>query len=400
MRRTYKYRVYPNEAQKAWLAQSFGNCRWLWNHMLDVRQQAYKERGETLSGYDCDRLLTALKKDNPWLKETPISSLQQVDADLDHAFKAFFSNRRKGRVVSRRRDPKTGRPRNPYGHPRYHGKKGARESICIKQGSGSSSPTIYVDDDGRLRLPKMPGTLKVHWSRMPEGAVKRVTLSRDRCGDYFVAILCDGVEPEPQDHPKGNVGLDMGVKHMLVASGGEVVDALQALGRNWARLARLQRKLSRAQEGSNRYRKLRRRVARLHRRIANMRKDFQDKLATSIAKGYAVVSVEDLETKWWWQDGPMAKKAQEAALGQFMALLEQRCERYGSRFVRVGRTFPSTQLCSACGVKAGPKGKEGLKVRRWVCPECGTAHDRDLNAAANIDREGLRILQAALRQAA
>ncbi len=328
-----------------------------------------------------------LKKELPWLRETPAQSLQQVDADLDHAFKAFFANARRGRVVSRRRNPATGRVKNPYGHPQFHGKGKAKDSITFMNQDGC----VRVEA-GRPRLPKMPGTLKVVWSRPVESTVKRATVSRDRAGDYWVSVLCDGLGPEPVCHPRASVGVDVGVRALAVLSTGEVVQGVRALADAQKRLARLQRRLSRKRPGSANHRKLRVRIARLHRRVARLRRDLHDKAATSIAKTYGAVCVEDLATKGWWRDGRLVKGAQDLAPAQFLRLLEERCERYGARFQKVGRYYPSTQTCSACGARTGPKGASNLGVREWTCPVCGARHDRDVNAARNIEAEGLRLL--------
>lgn len=391
--RAFKYRIYPNEEQKTWLAQSFGNARFLWNYMLALRIRMWKEQQVTLSRFDCDKLLPALKEEYEWLANTPSQALQQVNADLDLAFKAFFKNIKINRVVSKKRNKETSKLKNPYGFPQFH-KKGfhkkgkCRDSFCIK----NQNDCIRIEDN-RLRIPKCPGTLKVVWSRQIEGNIKRITIERDKVGDYFVSILCDNVCPDWVEHKEYAIGIDMGIKTFVTLSTGEIIEGQRELQKALKKLRRLQRKLSRKDPESNNYKKLQCVIAKLHRRIARLRRDFQDKLTTLIAKTYEIVCVEDLSTKWWWKVKSLVKKAMDYAPGQFLRLLKEKCEKYGSAYIAIDKFYPSTQLCSACGTKAGPKGREGLGVREWDCPQCKTHHDRDVNAAINIKQEGLRMLK-------
>ena len=181
---------------------------------------------------------------------------------------------------------------------------------------------------------------------------------------------------------------------IIVCSDGERVEAPKHFRKSEHKLAKRQRAFSRTQKGSNGHEKARLKVARCHQKIKNQRNDFLQKLSTKLINENQVICLEDLSVKGMERNHKLAKSVSDASFGRFVEMLEYKAEWYGRKVVKIDRFYPSTQLCNGCGYRnESIKGVRGLKVREWVCPECGEVHDRDLNAARNILKEGLKSIE-------
>ncbi len=232
-------------------------------------------------------------------------------------------------------------------------------------------------DNGRLRLPKI-GDLRVHWSRDLPAPPSSVTIIRDAAGRYFASFVVQA-PGDPLPPAESEVGIDLGLTHFAVLSGGAKVAAPRFLRQAARRLRKLQKALARKITGSNRRRKAVVAVARAHARVADTRRDFHHKLSTTIIRDNQAVHVEDLAVVGLARTR-LAKSVHDAGWARFTAMLEYKAARHGRSFGRVDRWFPSTRLCSVCGVIGE---KLPLNIRSWTCP-CGAVHDRDLNAARNV----------------
>ncbi|WP_251091510.1 transposase [Streptomyces sp. Caat 7-52] len=361
MQLRYNYRAYPDANQRRALARAFGCARVVWNDCLRARKEAHAAGLPYVSSAMLSKTHITEAKRTPelaWLAEVSAVVLQQSLRDLDTAYKNFFDGL-KGK-----------RPR--VGAPRYKSKKDTRQSIRLNTNSFS------LQDNGTVYVAKV-GNLKVKWSRRLPAAPTSLTVTKDSSGRYFLSFVVD-TEPEYLPERDEETGIDLGLSAFAVLSGGRKVAAPRFLRRAEKKLKRLQRELSRKAKGSNNRNKARIKVARQHAKVADRRRDWHHKESTRILRDNQAVYVEDLAVSGLGRTR-LAKSVHDAGWSQFVRMLEYKAAKYGRYFARIGRFEPTSQVCSACGVKDGPK---PLHVREWTCQECATVHDRDINAARNI----------------
>ncbi len=386
-KRAFKYRFYPSPAQASFLGRSFGATRFVWNRALALRTAAYAFDGTRLFGEDLINMLPAWKKnpDTEWLGEVSSVVLQQTLRDQDRAFNNFFAS-----CTGKRKGPK-------MRYPRFKTRNSRKSLRFTKQG--------FTYQNGEIRLAKMiDKPLNIVWSRpLPEGVTpSSVTVSQDAAGHWFISILCEEIVTPLAETGK-MVGVDLGVKTFAVLSDGEHVEHPKLLARKAKRLARYQRVASRrkptpGQAASKNYMKAKIRVAKQHVKVADARRDFLHKITTDLVTRFDVVVLEDLHVAGMKRNRRLAKSISDSGWGEFRTLLEYKTQWYGKRIVVIDRWHPSSRLCSTpdCGWK---NSKLKLSERSWTCLECGTLHDRDLNAAKNIRAAGLAVVQRELDKA-
>ncbi|MEV5412632.1 RNA-guided endonuclease TnpB family protein [Thermopolyspora sp. NPDC052614] len=363
MQLRYNFRLYPTAGQRQALARAFGCARTVYNDGLRARREAHANGQPYISDADLSkRVITQAKRtpERSWLGEVSAVVLQQALADLNTAYRNFFAS-----LTGKRKGPKVA-------PPRFRSRKDNRQAIRF-----AKNARFQVTVGGKLRLPKI-GDVPVRWSRDLPSAPSSVTVVKDAAGRYFASFVVEaGQEPLPET--ASEVGIDLGLSHFAVMSDGRKIDNPRFLRRAERRLKKAQKDLSRKAKGSNNRKKAVVKVARAHARVADARRDFTHKLSTAIIRENQAVMVEDLSVKGLARTR-LAKSVHDAGWARFTAMLAYKAARHGRILVKVGRWFPSSKLCSACGAVAESM---PLNVREWTCP-CGQVHDRDVNAARNI----------------
>jgi putative transposase len=367
MRKTFKYRLFPTAAQRAALEAQLDRCRWVYNHTLEVRREAWGERQESLSRYDTNRLLTEWRAANHWLAEGHAQAMQEAQKRVDLAFRAFFRRIKAGEKP---------------GYPRFRGKE-RYDSFTFPQPKGN----WRFLGDGRLRLSKI-GEVRIKMHRPLEGEVKTLTLQRDRLGNWYACFSCI-VEPRPLPVSGEMVGVDLGLSTFAVLSNGERIARQRWMDRDGHNIARLQRKKERYPKGSPERRRVLRALNHSYQRAANRRGNFTHQESRKLVNRFGLIVFENLDIRDMQSNGNRAinRGIADVAWGRFVQYTRFKAEEAG-RVCLLVDPRGTTQECSGCG-NTVPK---DLSVRVHDCPYCGLRLDRDLNASLNVLGRGLASL--------
>ncbi|MCX5441088.1 MULTISPECIES: RNA-guided endonuclease TnpB family protein [unclassified Streptomyces] len=363
VKRAFKYRFYPTDAQAAELSRTFGCVRKVYNLALAARTEAWA-RQERINYNATSAMLTAWKKTGElaFLNEVSSVPLQQTLRHLQTAFTNFFAKRAK--------------------YPRFKSKKKSRKSA-------EYTTSGFRFRAGELTLAKMARPLDIVWSRpLPEGvSPSTVTVSQDAAGRWFVSLLCEDPAIAPLAAADAAVGIDVGLEHLLTLSTGEKIANPRHERQDRAALAQAQRRMAKKEQGSANRARARRKVAKIHARIADRRRDHLHQLTTRLVRENQTIVIEDLTVRNMVKNRKLARAISDAAWSDLRSMLEYKAAWYGREVIAVDRFFPSSKLCSHCG---SVQGTMPLHVRIWTC-ECGTTHDRDVNAARNLLAAGLAV---------
>lgn len=357
MLKAYKFRIYPTDEQEIYLAKTFGCVRFVYNKMLAERIQMYENKSE-------DKLPTPAKYkiEFEWLKEVDSMALCNAQMNLNKAYANFFRDK-------------------SIGFPKFKSKKKNKFSFTTNNQKGSVG--IYY---GKLRIPKLKSMIKIKQHREIKGIIKSATISKVPSGKYFVSLL---VDEEYVSLPKNDnqVGVDLGISDIAILSNGVKFPNPRYLKISSMKLANEQRKFSRMQKGSNNYIRQRIKVAKIHENITNQRKDYIHNITAYLIKNFGEIYLEDLSSSNLMKNKRLAKAIADVSWFEFNRQLEYKGSWNNRTVQKISRWFPSSQICSSCGVNSG---KKPLNIRKWKC-ECGVEHDRDTNASINILNEGKRV---------
>ena len=363
IRKTYKFRIYPNNKQINKLSVYFGNVRFVYNYFLSERKEQYASFGKSDNYYEQQHKLTLLKQqeDYSFLNQTACITLQASLRNLENAYTRFFTKK--------------------SGFPKFHKKKSKQSFI--------STQNIKFKDD-RICFVGFKEGIKCKLHRIIEGKMKQLTIVKYPSGKYYVNISTE-LEIEEKQNQFNEVGIDLGIKNLLITSDGDKYDNPKFINKYQKQLVKAQQHLSRKKKGSNNYESQRIKVAKIYEKITNCRQDNLHKITCLLTHKYSDIYLEDLNVKGMQQNHHLAKSVSDCSWYSFINMLEYKGQWYGCKIHKINRRYPSSKTCSNCNfiVDSLP-----LNVREWDCPVCHTHHDRDVNAAINILKEGKRELSA------
>ena len=367
MLKAYKYRIYPNKRQEKKKKKTFGCCRFVYNQTLDYRQKLYEIRKEYMNKIACNNYVNqVLKKEYEWLREVDKFALTNAVYNMDSAYQKFFKEH--------------------AGYPKFKSKRDNKKSYSTNL-TGTNIDVSF--ENNKIKLPKLKWVkAKMHHKFI--GKIKSATISQNPSGKYFVSILVE-TEHIPMESTGAMIGIDLGVKDLLITSDGEKFDNIHTTKKYEYKLVKEQRRLSHKVKGSKNWKKQRIKVARIHEKIHNTRVDYLHKISHKLISENQVIVSEDLVVSNMVKNRNLAKAISDCGWYELTRQLSYKAEWNNRKYIKIGRFTKSSQPCNVCGyINTGTK---NLSVRQWICPKCGTVHNRDINAAINILNEGLRLLE-------
>jgi putative transposase len=353
--KAYKVRIYPNREQEQKLLQTIGACRWVYNYYLDLQINAYLQTGKNIPYVDLARDLTKLRNSGeyPWLKEVQSFPLQQSLRTLDTSYNRFF--------------------RKLSSTPRFKSRKDIRQSFRKPKDWAIKGHKIQVQGD----------IIVAFRGRTPSSntILKSLVISKTPTDKWFASMVAEEEVAAPSGL-NGSIGIDLGLTHTAITSGGQKFDNLTIAKKRAKRLKCLQQSLARKQKDSHHREKARLELARLYERIANQRMNHLHQVSSAITgKNHALIAVEDLSVVNMMKNHSLAGSISDVSWGELIRQLEYKQQWRGGQFVKIDRFFPSSKTCSNC-LKVTDS--LPLSIRHWTCQHCGAEHDRDINAAKNI----------------
>ncbi len=366
--KAYKFRLYPNDLQKEKIHSFIGATRFIFNYFLDLKKKSYEEDKKTLTKFECCKLVTRiLKAEHPWIKTIDSLAIRAAIFDLDDAYQRFYRGN---------------------GYPKFKSKYKSRASYR----------TTYVNDNIRLdldrkviRLPKLKD-VKIRGYRhlnQLKGRIINVTVTKETTGKYYVSVLCEENKKIEEINYKSIVGVDLGIKDLIVTSDGDVYKNPQSIKRFEKRIKRKQRELSRRKKGSQNYRKTKIKLAILFKKLKNARKYLIHSITNKLIKDYDLIAVENLQVNNMLKDKKLSKLISDASFHEIKRVLKYKTEWQGKRLIEIDTYYPSSQICSRCDFRNHEM--KSLTKRVYECECCGNKLNRDLNASVNIMFEGLKM---------
>ena len=375
----FRYRIYPKDNQIEQIENMFKAKRYVWNYFLNINKHRLSRHKSVLNYNKMSRLLTLLKKKQTWLNSCEKSVLQNVLKVQYQTFLKFF--------------------KKECGFPKFKSYKENYQSIKMNYTNGNigilekdieyTSSGKFKKQNCKIKLPKVK-QIKIAYSRQYEGRIVSCTLSRDTDNKYYISLCCVEIKQQVTGQTGAAIGIDLGIKEFATTSDNKVINNPKFYRKYESKMKKAQKKLSKRKKGSNNRNKQRLKVNKWHKKITSCRIDFLQKLSTQLIKDYDIISMEDLASSNMMKNHKVAKSIADASFFEFNRQLEYKARWNTKTILRIGRFYPSSQICSHCGNQSSQT--KDLGIRTYICEKCGLEIDRDYNASINILNEGLRIL--------
>lgn len=368
MLKAIKIRLYPNQIQQTYINQLLGSSRYVYNKCLNFKSLEYELWNNPTGIKDTGKFLLELKQNNPWLKDSHSKVLQQSLINLETAFKNFFK--------------KTSN--YPTLKSKHHNQSCRFPVDAISGIKGNRINIIKALWDIHFKC----SSKDMSYLNKNQSLIKSGTLSKTKSGNYYFSILIDKPNKELNKPNNYITGIDVGIKNFIIGSEGAVYENLKFKRSNQSKLNKLHKSLSRKQKGSSNRTKAKIRLAWFYEKLNNQKEYYLHSIINQLLNDNQIIVIEDLNVSGMMKNHKLAKSIQELSLNKFKTMLEYKASWYGREVIKIDRFYPSSKTCGSCGYV---NHELTLNDREWVCPNCGTIHDRDLNAARNIKNEGLKI---------
>ena len=375
MYKAYRFRLYPTTNQIELIHKTFGCTRVVYNHYLEKQKALYDEGKDSLSCFDMIKDLKNFQVERPYLKEVDSCSLRCSLFNLDDAFKRWYK----------------GQGEYPKFKGKYNSKRSYRTNCISSTYKDKTYQSIEVDLKRHIiKLPKLK-EVSIKGYRDLEyllGRIINATIEQASTLKYYVSVLVEEDDVYTKLKPRKIIGIDLGIKDIVITSDNEKIENPRLIEKYEKRIKRCARELSRRVKGSNNYNKTKKKLAVLHQKLNNARRHFIHQITKKLVIENDIIVTESLKLKDMIEEKRLSKQLTNVSLGELCRVLEYKAKIYGKKYIKIDSYYPSSQECSRCGYK-NEKVKD-LSVRSWICPECGSYHDRDYNASYNIMFEGLK----------
>ena len=375
MYRAYRFRLYPTTNQIELIHKTFGCTRVVYNHYLEKQKALYDEGKDSLSCFDMIKDLKKLQAEHPYLKEVDSCSLRCSLFNLDDAFKRYYKKQ--------------------GSYPKFKSKYNSRRCYRTNCISSSYKDKTYqsIEVDLKRHIIKLPKLKEVSIKGYRDleylpGRIINATIEQASTLKYYVSVLVEEDDVYTKLKPRKIIGIDLGIKDIVITSDNEKIGNPRLIEKYEKRIKRCARELSRRVKGSNNYNKTKKKLAVLHQKLKNARRHFIHQITKKLVIENDIIVTESLKLKDMIEEKRLSKQLTNVSLGDLCRVLEYKAKIYGKKYIKIDSYYPSSQECSRCGYK-NEKVKD-LSVRSWICPECGSYHDRDYNASYNIMFEGLK----------
>ena len=375
MYRAYRFRLYPTINQVEIIHKTFGCTRLVYNHYLEKQKSLYENGKDSLSCFDMIKDLKNLQVERPYLKKVDSCSLRCSLFNLEDAFKSWYK----------------GQGEYPKFKGKYNSKRSYRTNCISSTYKDKTYQSIEVDLKRHIiKLPKLK-EVSIKGYRDLEylpGRIINATIEQASTLKYYVSVLVEEDDVYTKLKPRKIIGIDLGIKDIVITSDNEKIGNPRLIEKYEKRIKRCARELSRRVKGSNNYNKTKKKLAVLHQKLKNARRHFIHQITKKLVIENDIIVTESLKLKDMIEEKRLSKQLTNVSLGELCRVLEYKAKIYGKKYIKIDSYYPSSQECSRCGYK-NEKVKD-LSVRSWICPECGSYHDRDYNASYNIMFEGLK----------